>query len=245
MGAMAGQPKRAQSSARRGNPAFTALGVIFLILGVGALGYVGWEYFGTNITSDRAMDEKSEGLRAQWESEPAPAPAEPVPGDDAPEGEAPAAGGDEARIPGDAVALLRIPALGDDYEVPILSGTDLDTLSQGVGWYDSAVAPGEIGNFSLAGHRITNGEPFADILELQPGDEVIVETRDQIHTYVMDTSPADLTVTEDDTWVLDPVPGEPDATPTQPVITLTTCQDLFHSVDRSIGFGHLASTVDK
>ena len=29
------------------------------------------------------------------------------------------------------------------------------------------------------------------------------------------------------------------------LITLTTCQDLFHSPDRSVGFGHLAGTVDK
>jgi sortase A len=33
--------------------------------------------------------------------------------------------------------------------------------------------------------------------------------------------------------------------PTEAMITLTTCQDLFHSPDRSIGFGHLESTRNK
>jgi sortase A len=41
------------------------------------------------------------------------------------------------------------------------------------------------------------------------------------------------------------VPGKPGAVPTEALITLTTCQDLFHSPDRSIGFGHLESTKDK
>ena len=45
--------------------------------------------------------------------------------------------------------------------------------------------------------------------------------------------------------MIDPVPGHPDAKPTQALITLTTCQDLFRSPDRSIGFGHLESTQNK
>ena len=48
-----------------------------------------------------------------------------------------------------------------------------------------------------------------------------------------------------DTWVLDPVPGEPESKPTKALLTLTTCQDLFRSPDRSVGFGHLASTKTK
>lgn len=222
---------RANEQKRRGNPVFTVLGTVLLLVGLTGLGYVAWEYFGTNITAQKSMDEKATDLREQWKAEP---PAEPAPDAEAPD-----------RIPGDAIALLRVPRFGADYEVPILTGTDVDTLAKGVGWYDSSVHPGEIGNFALAGHRITHGEPFAKALELQPGDEIIVETREATYTYVMDTSPADLTVVDTDTWVLDPVPGKPDQTPTEPIITITTCQDLFHSVDRSIGFGHLAHTEQK
>lgn len=231
---------------KRGNPVFTALGVIFLLVGLGSLGYVAWEYFGTNITANQAMDDKSKNLRDQWDSAPA---SEGTPGEGAP-GEGEPAGPEgqtttASYVPGDAVALLRVPRFGDDYEVPIVAGTDVESLKQGVGWYDASVGPGEVGNFALAGHRITNGEPFAKALELQPGDEIIVETRDAIYTYTMDTSPADLTVEDTETWVLDPVPGKPDETPTKPIITITTCQDLFHSVDRSIGFGTLTNTEKK
>ena len=148
-------------------------------------------------------------------------------------------------VPGDAIALLRIPAFGDDYEIPILNGTDLSILSKGVGHYSSTAAPGQIGNFAIAGHRVTHGQPFAKLLTLKKGDAVIVETREAIYTYVLDDSPRRLTVKDSETWVLDPVPGEPDAKPTEALITLTTCQDLIRSADRSVGFGRLESTENK
>ena len=83
------------------------------------------------------------------------------------------------------------------------------------------------------------------MLELDRGDKVIVETRDAIYTYVIDDPPRDLTVPDTETWVLDPVPGEPESKPTKALLTLTTCQDLFRSPDRSVGFGHLTSTKIK
>ena len=53
------------------------------------------------------------------------------------------------------------------------------------------------------------------------------------------------TVKDVDTWVLDPVPGKTNVKPTRALITLTTCQDLFHSPDRSVGFGHLVGTTKR
>jgi len=61
----------------------------------------------------------------------------------------------------------------------------------------------------------------------------------------MDGSPGNLTVNDTETWVLDPDPHHPGAEATEAVLTLTTCQDLFHSPDRSVGFAHLTKTVDK
>jgi sortase A len=92
---------------------------------------------------------------------------------------------------------------------------------------------------------VTHGQPFARLLDLNSGDEIIVETRGAIFTYVLDESPRQLTVTDTDTWVIDPVPGKPELKPTQPLITLTTCPDVFHSAKRSVGFGHLIRTERK
>lgn len=220
---------------RRRVSGFTVVGVLFLAIGLVAIGVYAYQYFGSNIVADRAYQQEKDTLKQQWQANPAPAPA----------GGQPAAAAKEQRIPGQAMGLMRIPKFGADYEVPILTGTETGTLAKGIGWYESSVRPGEIGNFAVAGHRVTHGEPFRRLLELKKGDQIIVETREAIYTYVLDTSPADLTVQDRDTWVLDPVPGKPGAQPTQALITLTTCQDLFHSVDRSIGFGHLQSTQNK
>jgi LPXTG-site transpeptidase (sortase) family protein len=89
------------------------------------------------------------------------------------------------------------------------------------------------------------GSPFRKLLELRKGDEVIVETVDAVYTYELDGSPRDLTVKPEDNWVLEPVPGKPQETPTKSIITLTTCQDLFHSPDRSVAFGHLVKVSKK
>lgn len=235
-----GTTPRPTERGRGGRSVLTVVGVVLLLAGVGLLGWVGFEYFGTNVISERAFVDEKNKLLAKWEAE----------GSASERGDKPATtskpGSSQARqIPGEAIALLRVPAFGEDFEVPILAGTDLRDLNRGVGHYTSSVMPGQIGNFAIAGHRITHGQPFAKLLELDRGDAVIVETRDAVYTYVIDDPPRDLTVPDTATWVLDPVPGQPAAKPTQALLTLTTCQDLFRSPDRSVGFGHLASTKTK
>lgn len=206
------------------------VGGCLVLVGLVLLGWVGYQYVGTNVVASRHFDQERERLRQQW-SEPA-TPQQEVPATSA----TPNTSSTES---GEAVALLRVPRFGEDYEVPLMPGTDLDVLARGVGIYEGSAAPGEVGNFAIAGHRVTHGEPFRRLLELRRGDEVIVETREAIFHYVIDLAPSELTVDEHDNWVLEPVPGKPDQQPTEALITLTTCQDLFHSPDRSVGFGHL------
>ncbi len=200
------------------------LGVLLLLAGVGLLGWVGWQYFGTGITSNRTMDQLEQDLRDQWQAPPAAA---------------------EKPEAGTPITLLRIPKFGPDWEKPVVEGVGKDELSRGIGHYPQTALPGEPGNFAIAGHRVTHGSPFRKLLELSKGDQVIVETADAVYTYALDGSPKDLTVKPADTWVLDPVPGKPNASPTTPMLTLTTCQDLFHSPDRSVAFAHLVKTDRK
>jgi sortase A len=213
---------------------------VVLVLGLACLGYVGYQFFGTNLTAQGAFKSEKSELRTKWQQqEPTPTPKKSS------KGATPTTPDPDSIIPGDAIGLLRIPAFGAGYEIPILSGVELDVLSRGVGHYPTTAMPGQIGNFAIAGHRITHGQPFARLLELNRGDRVVVETRDAIFTYVIDEAPRDLTVKASATWVLDPVPGKEKAVPTQALMTLTTCQDLFHSPDRSIAYAHLASTTNK
>ena len=112
--------------------------------------------------------------------------------------------------------------------------------------------PGQVGNYALAGHRVTHGEPLRRMPDLRPGDKVVVETRDATFTYVLDTDPNKLVIPFTGVWVLDALPRNPQAGGVQPaqrkgqrLITLTTCSELFHTDNRMIAFGHLVSRSPK
>ncbi|MFF0339547.1 class E sortase [Kribbella sp. NPDC004875] len=204
-------------------------GIVLLVGGLGLLGWVGWQYFGTGITSNHQMGKAEDSLRRQWQTSPARA----VP-----------SGTTTPPAVGKPIFLIRIPKFGADWEKPIVEGVAADDLARGIGHYPQTQLPGQPGNFAVAGHRVTHGSPFRRLLDLQKGDQVVVETQDAVYTYELDGSPRDLTVQPTDTWVLDPVPGK-NQTPTKAIITLTTCQDLFHSPDRSVAFGHLVKVSKK
>ena len=238
---------------RRRRPSIlTITGLLLIAIGLSSLGWMGYQYFGTNGPSQQAAQSEVSGLEDQWNKGdgidvPDPSASAPASASAQPSGSASASVGPkytQAQLD-KAMAILTIPRFGPDYKVPIIVGTSDYALGRGVGWYENTQLPGQIGNFAIAGHRITHGEPFARLLELQPGDKVIIETKSYVFTYQIDSSPAKLTVKDVDTWVLDPVPGKTGVTPTQALITLTTCQDLFHSPDRSVGFGHLVDTRKK
>ena len=84
---------------------------------------------------------------------------------------------------GDAFALIRIPRFGKKYVKPIYQGTELPILDKGVGHYTRPRCPGEIGNFAVAGHRVTYGKPFNEIATIKPGDAIVVETATTWYVY--------------------------------------------------------------
>jgi sortase A len=223
-----GTDTRAAQGKRRWR--LTAVGVALLLVGLSCLGWVAYQYVGTNLIAEHTFRTEASRLRAQWIEDQKTDPQ----GLEQP-----------SKRSGDSIGLLRIPALGGAYEVPIVNGTELTVLGKGVGHYSSTAQAGQIGNFAIAGYRVTHGQPFARLHDLDSGDEIIVETRDATYTYVLDEPPRQLTVKDTDTWVIDPVPGKPELKPTQAMITLTTCPDLFHSTKRSVGFGHLIRTEPK
>jgi sortase A len=214
------QARPRRSSLRR---VILAMAWLLILGGLGLLGWIGWIMFGTNIASERAHADGIGAIERRWRS-----------------------GQDTAVTPrGEVVAIVRIPALGDKYAVPVLEGTSEEVLAAGYGHFDSSAAAGARGNFALAAHRVTHGEPLRRMPELEAGDQVIVDTRRARYTYVLDTDGDDLEVPFTETWVLDRLPTNP-AGGVQPqqrrgqrLITLTTCAEIFHTDGRLIAFGHL------
>jgi len=137
------------------------------------------------------------------------------------------------------VGTLQIPRFGDSFQVPIVQSTSLAQLRRGIGWYDGTAAPGQIGNFALAGHRLGWGQPFAKLRTLRVGDEVVVTTGTGTFTYTIITGPTVVASTESD--ILAPVPGDPGRNPTKALITLTTAASWLPTPDRLVVVGELTS----
>jgi sortase A len=211
----------------------TWAGVALLTAGLVMLGYVGWQLYGTNYVARQQQAEAVEEVRRTWAQTSAEQATEVG---DGPEGA--------------ATALIRVPRFGRDYVMPVLEGTSDEVLATGFGRFDHAAGPGERGNYALAAHRVTHGEPLRDMPRLRPGDLVEVETRSQVFVYRLTSDPNDLVVTFEDTWVVDRRPDNPEQGGVEPprhprLITLTTCAEIFHTDDRMIVFGHLVQTRDK
>ena len=202
-------------------------GELLVTVGVLLLLFAAWQLWWTDVVADRAAARVVDQLRVDFARE-AGLPAD----------------GDRASasdLPGDAVALLHVPRFGPDWVQPVLEGTDADVLATGVGHYTGTAAPGEVGNFAVAGHRTTWGRPFHDIDRLRAGDRVLVETADAVHVYAVTGHDV---VQPDDVGAIAPVPDEPGAEPDQPVLTLTSCHPRYSAAQRYVVHAELAETLD-
>lgn len=169
------------------------LGVVLLLL-------VAHQLWWTNRQARAGAAHTVQALQRDW-GEPAPEPsgavAEPEqPADDSPAvstgdgkgGSGGAAPAVDATAPrrSQAYAVIRIPRIG--LTAPVAQGISRSgVLDRGyVGHYPGTAQPGGSGNFALAAHRNTHGEPFRYINRLRRGDRVTVETRDAVYTYTVD-----------------------------------------------------------
>ena len=196
-----------------------AVGILLILAGVGMLAYIAWQYYGTNIVSKQKQEAVKEKIAEDWGK----------------------------GLDSDAIGLLRVPRFGDTYEKPIVKGFGDDDLSRGVGWDTKSARPGQIGNFAIAGHRVTHGEVFSKFPKLKKGDLVYVETRTDVYTYKLRNSGTSITVDFTVGWPLQrvPAPGAAGERPTKAVLTMLTCSELFHTRNRNVVIGDLVETVSK
>lgn len=190
-----------------------------ILAGLGVIAWVAWQYFGTNIVSKHKQSEIKQSIKVDWGK----------------------------GIDSDAVGLLRVERFGKKYEMPIVKGMDQGALARGVGWDTKSARPGQVGNFVLAGHRVTHGEPFAKFPKLKAGDLAVVETRTGIYTYKLRNSGTSITVDFTEGWPLWNVPdpdGRGKVAKTE-TLTLVTCSELFHTRNRSVVIADLVKSVKK
>ncbi|MEV6104481.1 class E sortase [Streptomyces sp. NPDC051940] len=223
-----------------------------LCITVGAviLLFVVYVLYWTGVRADSAMDGQIDELQQQWAATAPPSPAA-TGGGQSGEAKAPGSAGRSgpARpavlVKGKAFAVMYIPRLGRGWAKPVLQGTGVQVLRKGLGHYARTAPPGGQGNFAVAGHRRTYGDPFKDFPRLRPGDAVVVSDGTTWFTYRID-APVYRTLPSD-VGVVEPVPAplDPQARPYKRAgryLTLTTCDPEWGSSHRLIAWGHLDAT---
>ncbi|MEV7519132.1 class E sortase [Streptomyces sp. NPDC091371] len=205
--------------------------------------FVAYVLLWTGVKADLAMEGEMSALRDRWAAAPAAAPApapQPTAAAPAPAPAAPPAPEPAGYPAGRAFAEMYIPRFGRDWKKPVLEGTDPEVLKKGLGHYPGTARLGAAGNFSVAGHRRTYGDPFKDFPELRPGDEVILKDATGWYTYTVRGGPLRTLPTE--VGVVDPVPAKSPFTTPGRYLTLTTCDPEWGHSHRLVVWAELTGT---
>jgi sortase A len=139
--------------------------------------------------------------------------------------------------------FIRIPAFGPNWRFTLIEGTALPQLDVSPGHVPGTQLPGQIGNFAVAGHRVTAGNPFWSLPSLHAGDLVYIDTEYNTYTYRVIGKPQ--RVSPADTGILDPVPNHPSEKPTKRLITLITCDPAWTGTHRIIVTGVLIAAAPR
>jgi sortase A len=221
------EPPAEHARVRIFRAAVRGTGEVLITLGLVVLLFAAYEVWGVpsaihdhQSTLDRQLDQA-------WGANPAVSPsvgpspsASPRPGLPPP--------------PGNVIGRLYLPKLRLHWVV--VEGVTLHDIRYGPGHYPGTAMPGQIGNFSVAGHRVLG--IFWDLDRIQPGDLAIVETRTEWFVYQVFQNEI---VTPHSVEVIAPVPDHPGQTPTEADLTMTTCNPKFNNYQRMAVHARLLS----
>ena len=194
-------------------------GWVFLLLGLLGAGFIAYQFFWTDHQAASASSQTIKQLEKHWARSSPSAVPEPA--------------------KGKAFAIIRIPRLGSNWQQPVIEGIDSPELARGVGHYPFTSMPGEIGNFAVAGHRVTHGHPFRELDRMEPGDLIGITMGQKVYVY---RTVARHIVTPKSVEVLAPVPFELDAQPTVASMIISTCHPKFSARQRMVLVAQLQST---
>lgn len=188
-----------------------AFGRLSLGLAVIVAAYIAWLLWGTGLYTARVQGDLRQDFSVRLED-----PRTRPPGPDRP-----------VAIAGDAVAILRIPAI--DLDRVIVEGTNVAALKKGPGHYTETAYPWEAtGRVGIAGHRTTYGAPFWSLDGLERGDRIRLITEFGVFVYrvqrVEEILPSDASVLRQTR---------------DPTLVLTTCTPRFSAARRLVAHADL------
>jgi sortase A len=195
------------SGRRRRGRVLRILGIVFIVAGLALGAVVWWRLWGTGFTTRAAQND----LRPSFERRVATAPLEAAPER-------------VVRVPGRAVAILRIPAI--EVDMVVVEGTDTESLKKGPGHYERTAYPWQDrGRVGIAGHRTTYGAPFWALDELEAGDRIVLATEYGVFEYRVTGS-----------RIIAPTDGSVLRATDEPTLVLTTCHPRFSAAERLVVF---------
>jgi sortase A len=206
--------------------ALRGIGQLLITAGVVVLLFCVYELKVTNVYTDHQQKQLDQTLVHEW-VEPPTTPAGPS-------------------LPvsslGKGFARIYLPTLGRKEVHVVVEGVSHADLKKGPGHFPGTDLPGALGNVVISGHRTTYGAPFNRLDELHVGDPIVLETRTMFFTYAVQrlfvVKPSAIGVTYH-------VPDHPTATPTQRLLTLTTCNPKYSARTRLIVRAVLQSSLKK
>ena len=197
-----------------------ACGETMITFGLIVLLFAAYEVWGVGAAVSAHQNDLTNQLARDWGNNPA-----------VPE---PSASASTAPVEGAAIAKLYIPRIQATPWV-VVEGVTAADIRYAPGHYPTTVMPGEVGNFSVAGHRTLT--IFWNLDRIQAGDQMVVETKD---TWFIYTATTHETVQPNNMAVIAAVPDKPGATAVAAMITLTTCTPKGTHDKRLIVHGMLA-----
>ena len=209
------------------------IGKTLIVVGLLMFAFVGYQLWGTGIRTAQAQNRLEDEFRAKLESitTVGTTPTTVAGGPTVPSGPSetttttvPTAAPSE-RIPdGDAIAILRIPRIGIEWQV--VEGVSVADLKDGPGHFRETVMPGQLGNSAIAGHRTTHGHPFLELDQLEAGDLIEITTLVGTYTYAVTDS---LVVKPSDYALVIPT-----VDPTIATLVLATCDPAYTARNRLV-----------
>ena len=176
-------PRREPAGTRGLRAVLRGVGELFITVGLVVLLFVVYLLWWTDVKQRHTQKALVKQLEQEWAENKAP-------------------GIDVPAVPGDALGILFIPRLGSKvapdntvtgYKEVVVEGGDVNTssgvaleekvLEKGPAHYPGTAEIGAMGNSAIAGHRVTWGHPFKQLMDLRPGDLIVFETKDYWYTY--------------------------------------------------------------
>jgi sortase A len=205
---------------RRARRIVRVSGEILITLGLVILLFAAYEVYGKASAIQAHQGLLSRQLDQTW-AQPTPAGVPPT---------------NPGVLPGTAIGRMYIPVMKLHWVV--VEGVALNDIQYAPGHYPGTAMPGQIGNFSVAGHRIP--PLFWNLQEVQPGDQIVLQTKDYWYVYRVTVNEI---VTPHSIEVVAPTPDHIGVAPTMAMLTLTTCNPKWNDYQRMVVHAELVTTT--